>query len=166
MSDKCNPDGTPNVLFLEDVISEKWGSGTARVMCPITDPFVRHHGALGSFVRVHLLKNEDRVADIVEYCKTFPQVALVLEDNEACEKFDLPLDREGEFVAVSIKNAVIGSRKDEHDLSNLGGYRLRSHGGISEQGIPLLMSRPAKYGAETPSRQWRNFDAFDLVLNF
>ena len=166
MSDKCNADGTPNVLYLEDVINEKWGSGTARVMCPITDPFPVHHGALGSFVRVHLLANKDKVAEIMEYCKSFPQVELILQDKEACEKFDLPLDREGDFVAVSIKHAVIGSCKDEHNLSNLDGHRLRSHGGISEQGIPLLMSRPVKDGAETGSRQWRNFDAYDLVLNF
>ena len=51
MSDKAKPDGAPNVIFLEDEINGRFGPGSVRVICPITDPFVRHHGALGSFVR-------------------------------------------------------------------------------------------------------------------
>lgn len=163
MSDKSNPDGSPNVLYLEDAIAEKWGSGRARVICPITDPFVRHHGALGSFVRVHLSKKDD-LDDVLQYCKSLPEVEVALEGREAAEKYEMFPDREGDIVVIPTKNAVIGSRKDEHDLSNLGGHRLRSHGGLSEQDIPLILSEPAKKA--DPSRQWRNFDAFDLVLNY
>lgn len=162
MSDKSNPDGSPNVLYLEDAIAEKWGPGSARVICPITDPFVRHHGALGSFVRVHLSRKDD-LDDVLHFCKSFPQVEVALESSEAVAKYELHPDREGDLVVIPSKNVVIGSRKDEHDLSNLGEHRLRSHGGLSEQDIPLILSEPAR--AADLSKQWRNFDAFDLVLN-
>jgi len=166
MSEKCNDDGTPNALFLEDTIAEKWGVGTARVICPIADPFVKHHGALGGFVRVYLFDHVEEKDEILRCCNTLPQVEIALDSQTAAERFELAADREGDIAVISKKNAVIGSRKDEHDLSNLGEHRLRSHGGLSEQGIPLLMSRPAKDPSASASRQWRNFDAFDLVLNY
>jgi len=164
MSDKSNADGTPNVLFLEDAINGKWGAGAARVICSITDPFVRHHGALGSFVRVYL-KNKADVCDVARYCQSLPQVELALESEEAAKEMELAVDREGDIVVVASKHAVIGSRKEEHDLANLENHKLRSHGGISEQDIPLLMSRPMRKPAEARIGGWRNFDAFDLVLN-
>lgn len=162
MSDKSKPDGSPNVLYLEDAIAEKWGPGSARIICPITDPFVRHHGALGSFVRVHL-SNKDHLDEVLKFCQSLPQVEVAMKASDAVERFELHPEREGDIVAIPSKKIVIGGRKDEHDLSNLGEHRLRSHGGLSEQDIPLILSEPAK-DADL-SRQWRNFDAFDLVLN-
>src|SRR5437763_6369028 len=53
MNDKAREDGRPHVLYLEDLLNAQFGDGAVRVICPITDPFVRHHGALGSFVRVY-----------------------------------------------------------------------------------------------------------------
>ena len=53
MNDKSRPGGEPNVVFLEEELNRRFGDGAVRVICPITDPFVRHHGALGSFVRVY-----------------------------------------------------------------------------------------------------------------
>ena len=164
MSDKSKADGTPNVLFLEDALAAKWGPGKARVICPITDPFVRHHGALGSFVRTYVTR-EDDVDDMIKYCKTLPEVELALSAQEAQEQLELRLDREGDIVIVSKKDAVIGSRRDEHDLSNLGEHRLRSHGGLSEQDVPLLMSTPIEDSTALRNRTWRNFDVFDLLLN-
>jgi phosphonoacetate hydrolase len=41
MSDKCGDDGSPNILFLQDELERRFGTGCARVICPITDPFVR-----------------------------------------------------------------------------------------------------------------------------
>ncbi|KAF2738345.1 Phosphonoacetate hydrolase [Polyplosphaeria fusca] len=168
MSDKCGPDGKPNVLFVQDELEKKFGGGCARVICPITDPFVKHHGALGSFVRVHV--NEGHAHEVKDMCEflrggTFPQVEIVMERDEACEKMEMPPDREGDFVVISIQNAVLGSKAEEHDLSTLEGHRLRSHGGFSEQNIPLLMSTPAKMEGEPINKRWRNFDIFDLVLN-
>lgn len=164
MRDKSKDDGTPHVLFLEDQLCRRWGAGRARVICPITDPFVRHHGALGSFVRVYATRKDD-INDMLRFCQGLPEVELALSTVDAAEKLELMAEREGDIVVVAIKNAVIGSRQEEHDLSNLQDHRLRSHGGLSEQDIPLLMSRPAMDIEELRGRQWRNFDIFDLLLN-
>jgi phosphonoacetate hydrolase len=164
MSDKCDEGGRVNVLFLEDVLGEKYPAAKARVICPITDPFVRHHGALGSFVRVHLRGDKAQLEEMMGFCRGLEHVGLVLGAEEACEMFEMPIDREGDFVVVSEKNAVVGSRREEHDLSNLAGHRLRSHGGVSEQQIPLILSVPLRRKAV--GHRWRNFDAFDIALNF
>ena len=39
----------PNVIFLQDLLDDWLGRERARVILPITDPYVVHHGALGSF---------------------------------------------------------------------------------------------------------------------
>ncbi|KAL9096485.1 MAG: hypothetical protein Q9165_001482 [Trypethelium subeluteriae] len=165
MSDKSNEDGSPNALFLQDELESQFGVGCARVMCPITDPFVKHHGALGSFVRVHVRQSCDVLA-MMDLCKTFPQVEIVLTGNEAAAKFEMPLDREGDFVVVSIQNATIGAKRTEHDLTQLGAHRLRSHGGLSEQPVPLILSKPVRDRGAALKKEWRNFDIFDLALNW
>ncbi|ETI25651.1 phosphonoacetate hydrolase [Cladophialophora carrionii CBS 160.54] len=164
MSDKCNDDGTPNVLFVEEELDLKFGAGSSRVICPITDPFVRHHGALGSFVRVYLNHPEIGVKAALDHLRSFPEVLLAIDGATAAEMFEMPLDREGDIVLISQKNAVLGSRREEHALGELSDHRLRSHGGLSEQQIPLLKSLPA----DNPptDRDWRNFDAFDIALNW
>lgn len=166
MSDKSNDDGSPNILFLENVLDSRWPKSGARVICPISDPFVRHHGALGGFVRVHLTGEVEDVDEMVCYCKSLPQVENAYTGEEAASLFQMPLDREGDLVVISKKNAVIGSRKEEHDLSALQGHRLRSHGGLSEQAIPLIRSTPLTHGERTEPDVWRNFDIFDLALNW
>ena len=163
MSDKADKAGKPNILFLQDVLEENWGKGCARIICPITDPFVKHHGALGSFVRVHLA-DSTKTAEMLEFCMKLPQVEIALSGKAAAETFEMPLDREGDFIVIARKNAVIGSCATEHDLSNISGHRLRSHGGLSEQDIPLVLSVPAKE-TSLSRRWWRNFDAFHLALN-
>ncbi|EED20438.1 short-chain dehydrogenase, putative [Talaromyces stipitatus ATCC 10500] len=166
MSSKSKDDGKPNILFLEDTLAEKWGSESARVICPITDPFVKHHGALGSFVRVYV-KNSINLSDMIDFTKTLPHVEQVLDRKVAAEEYDMPVDREGDFVVISKKNAVIGSRKDEHDLSSIGDHPLRSHGGLSEQQVPLLLSRPvADVEGAKAKDDWRNYDVLDLALNW
>ncbi|ETS85394.1 hypothetical protein PFICI_03419 [Pestalotiopsis fici W106-1] len=165
MSSKCNDDGVPNILFLEDALVNKWGLGSARVICPITDPFVKHHGALGSFVRVYV-REPGNISEMIDFCKSLSQVELVLNAEEAARELSQPVDREGDFVVVSQKNAVIGSRQDEHDLSMIGDHPLRSHGGLSEQDVPLLLSRPISDDSKLRCKAgWRNFHVFDLVLN-
>jgi phosphonoacetate hydrolase len=166
MSDKANPEGTPNVLFLQDELNSRFGEGTVRVICPITDPFVRHHGALGSFVRVYRKKGAS-LAALIEHTRTLPKIELVLDGASAAARFDLPLDREGDFVAISRRDSVIGATRAEHDLSALAGHRLRSHGGLSEQAVPFILSRllNAKYRAVAESRPLRNFDMFEFALN-
>lgn len=167
MSAKSDADGNPNVLFLQDELEQRFGSGSARVICPITDPFVKHHGALGSFVRVHVPEEYKRnIGEMKDFCNGFSQVELAMLKEEGAERCETPVDREGDLVVVSTKHAVIGSKHSEHDLGALKGHSLRSHGGFSEQQVPLLMSRPVREDAMMSSRQWRNFDIFDLVLNY
>lgn len=167
MNDKCDGGGSPNILFVQDELEEKFGPGCARVICPITDPFVKHHGALGSFVRVHVSEaHTTNVEDMVEFCKGFAEVDMVLPKEEAARVFEMPEDREGDFVIVSKKNAVVGSKATEHDLSSLEGHRLRSHGGLSEQRVPLLMSKSLESSEDFAGKRWRNFDIFDLILNY
>jgi phosphonoacetate hydrolase len=163
MSDKCTENGEPNVLFIEEELDKKYGPGSSRVICPITDPFVRHHGALGSFVRVYLNRPEINVAKVIEYCKTFPQVQVAVDGATAAEMFEMPLDREGDFVLISTEHSVIGSRPSEHAMGELKDHRLRSHGGLGEEHIPLLRSLPIE---NAPSKQYRNFDVFDIALNY
>ncbi|KAL1885776.1 hypothetical protein Plec18167_001271 [Paecilomyces lecythidis] len=165
MSDKSTEAGEPNVFFLEDALHSRWPESRARVICPIADPFVKHHGALGGFVRVHLLGDKSAVGEMVEYCRGLPQVEVAYTGEEAASVFEMPLDREGDLVVVSRKDVAIGARADEHDLSQLKGHRLRSHGGLSEQAIPLLKSTPADPQYDPQDKAWRNFDIFDLILN-
>lgn len=165
MNDKSKPDGRPNVIFLEDELERRFGAAAARVICPITDPFVRHHGALGSFVRVYGRACRD-VAAMMQAAKALPGVELVVTGEEAAARFGLPPDLEGDFVALGDRSTVIGARAAEHDLSGLAGHRLRSHGGIGEQRVPFMVSEPLTpaYLAGKP-QGLRNFDIFDAVLN-
>jgi len=63
MNAKTDAFGRPNVIYLQDVLDAAFGAGTTRVILPITDPYVVHHGALGSFATVYL------AADAVDYEK-------------------------------------------------------------------------------------------------
>ena len=166
MNDKALPNGEPNVIFLEDELNHRFGAGAVRVICPITDPFVRHHGALGSFVRVYARKATDIPALMTESA-ALPGVTLVLDAATAAERFDLPLDREADFVVLGDANTAIGASRAEHDLSGLAGHRLRSHGGLGEQRVPFILSLPLtpEYRHIAATRNLRNFDIFDFVLN-
>jgi phosphonoacetate hydrolase len=172
MNDKALSDGRPHVLYLEDILNAHFGAGAVRVICPITDPFVRHHGALGSFVRVYRKKGavpglDPGIATMLHAVRALPGVDRVLTREEACARFELPYDREADLVVTGDCNTVIGARAAEHDLSALAGHRLRSHGGAFEQTVPLLLSHPvsAEYRAISESRRLRNFDIFDFALN-
>ena len=166
MNDKSAADGTANVIYLEDELNSRFGAGTVRVICPIADPFVRHHGALGSFVRVHLRQPAD-VPAMMAFTRALPGVELVLDKEQVCRQFDLPLDREGDFAVFSGRHTVVGARQQDHDLSQLAGHRLRSHGGLGEQKVPFLLSRPLNpvYRRRAQNQPLHNYDIFDFALN-
>jgi phosphonoacetate hydrolase len=166
MNDKARPSGEPNVIFLQDELNERFGAEAVRVICPITDPFVRHHGALGSFVRGYARKSAD-IPALMTASAALPGVALVLDGPDAAQRFELPLDREADFVVLGDDNTAIGACRAEHDLSGLAGHRLRSHGGLGEQTVPFILSRPLTpdYRHIAATRRLRNFDIFDFVLN-
>ncbi|MGA8031811.1 MAG: phosphonoacetate hydrolase [Casimicrobiaceae bacterium] len=160
MNAKTDAFGHPNIVFLQDVLDAWHGPEATRVVLPITDPYVVHHGALGSFATVHVAGGLDGDA-LGRRIAALPGIDAVLSRDEACERFELPPDRIGDLVVVSERLTVIGSRRSRHDLSGLDAP-LRSHGGTSEQQVPLIANRPTP---NLPSRRWRNFDAFDLALN-
>ena len=160
MNAKTDAFGRPNIVYLQDVLDGWFGKDVARVILPITDPYVVHHGALGSFATVYL--PEDRIADATKRIAALAGVELVLSRENACARFELPPDRVGDLVIVSERLTVLGSSVTRHDLSGLD-VPLRSHGGVSEQRVPLIANRPAL--SLQPGRRWRNFDAFDLALN-
>jgi phosphonoacetate hydrolase len=166
MNDKALPDGSPHVIFLEDLLNRQFGVGAVRVICPITDPFVRHHGALGSFVRVYA-KNGVAPADLARAVRSLPGIDQVLEREAAAAEYELPFDREADLVVTGDANTVLGASAAEHDLSDLAGHRLRSHGGRGEQRVPFLLSHPlnAEFRAMAQSKRLRNFDIFDFALN-
>jgi len=161
MNAKTDAFGRPNVVYLQDVLDRAFERGTTRVILPITDPYVVHHGALGSFATVYLSNPVD-LDRARRHIATLPGIDSVMPREDACERFELPRDRIGDLVVVSERLSVIGTSRDRHDLSGLDAP-LRSHGGVSEQQVPLIANRAAP---DLPSgRRWRNFDAFDLGLN-
>ena len=161
MNAKHDEQGNPKVIYLQDKVDALLGEGKGRVILPITDPYVVHHGALGSFATVYLQENLDG-EDLLRQLATIPGIDRALTNETACEEFGLANDRVGDLVLVSEKNTVIGTSASRHDLSGLE-VPLRSHGGITEQVVPLIVSR--KVG-ELPHSRLRNFDVFDVTMNY
>jgi phosphonoacetate hydrolase len=137
------------------------GDAVARVILPITDPYVVHHGALGSYATVYLPQDAD-----VETLKTeligIDGIDAVYGNQEGCARFDLANDRMGDLILVSSKHVVIGTTASRHDLSGLT-VPLRSHGGVTEQTVPLIVSQPVV--SLDQAQQLHNYDIFNLALN-
>jgi len=160
MNAKTRLDASPNVIYLQDILDGWIGAGRARVILPITDPYVVHHGALGSYATVYL--PAEAAAALLPRVAQLRGIELVLTRSDAARRFELPADRIGDLVVIAERSVVIGGAEAKHDLSGLDAP-LRSHGGLAEQQVPLIMNRSfAKLDSE---RRWRNFDAFDWVLN-
>jgi len=166
MNDKSKADGTPNIVFLEDLLDKQFGSGKTQVILPITDPYVKHHGALGSYATIYF-KQPISATAAMNLLDKQPGVELVLNRAASAKLFDLPADRIGDLVVVADRGTVLGKSKATLDLSGLGGIRLRSHGGLADRNVYLMFSRPLndKYAEIALSRQLRNFDVFEFVLN-
>ncbi|HEV8348029.1 MAG TPA: phosphonoacetate hydrolase [Vicinamibacterales bacterium] len=164
MRAKADETGVPRAVFLQDTLDEWLGAGAARVILPITDPYVLHHGSLGSCAMVYLTSAPDKVdaVDIARRIAGMKGIDLAVPHDEACERFELPADRTGDLVVFADGETVIGTRPADHDLSALDAP-LRSHGGRSEQLVPMLANRAIDIPA---SRHLRNFDAFDIALNY
>ena len=162
MKDKHLADGTPDVLYLQDLFDDWIGEGRARVILPITDPYVVHHGALGSFATVYLPDDVDTLA-MVEKVRALDGIDACYDKAEGCRVYELPEDRTGDLFVVSggpTHTKVIGTTAARHDLSGLD-EPLRSHGGLSEQVVPMITNRKT---ADLPG-ELRNFDAFAIGCN-
>jgi phosphonoacetate hydrolase len=160
MNDKHLPGGEPDVIYLQDKFDEWLGEKKARVILPITDPYVAHHGALGSFATVYLPADAN-AADMLTRLRTVDGIDVALPREDACRRFELPPDRIGDIVAISTVHKVLGTSRARHDLSGLT-EPLRSHGGITEQTVPMISNRKITLPDD---RKLRNFDIFDVALN-
>ena len=161
MKDKHLANGDPDVLYLQDVLDAKFGAGKTKVILPITDPYVVHHGALGSFATVYAYGPE--VKNIMAVIAQQDGVDVVLNKQDGCARFELPEDRMGDIIVVSggpKGSRVLGTSASKHDLSGLN-EPLRSHGGLTEQEVPVIANRKFKDAPAT----LRNFDAFALGCN-
>ncbi|MDB2422313.1 phosphonoacetate hydrolase [Paracoccaceae bacterium] len=155
MKPKHLADGSPAVVYVQDLMDNWLGDAAARVILPITDPYVVHHGALGSFATAYLPETAD-IADIVAKLQATAGITDVLTKAQAVDRFELPADRIGDIVMVSGENMTIGTSEHRHDLAALD-VPLRSHGGLTEQEVPFIANRVL----DLPSQPvLRNFDAF------
>lgn len=170
MSAKSDAQGRPQIIYLEDEIARLLGRrGDVRVVLPITDPYVAHHGALGSFANVHVGDDTDP-ATIAEALRTFDGVQATYLRADAASELALPADRIGDVVVLADAATALGKRVAAHDLSGLDAP-LRSHGAFGELAIPFVVNRrlsppaeilglgaPARSGV--PAAVVHNYDAF------
>ena len=155
MKPKHNANGEPSVVYVQDLLDQWLGEAKARVILPITDPYVVHHGALGSFATAYLPAEVD-TAEITEKLSDIEGILLVINKSEAVKRFDLPPDRIGDIVIISTENMTLGTSVDRHDLEALK-EPLRSHGGLTEQEVPFIVNRKIDLPEEP---NLRNYDAF------
>lgn len=155
MKPKHNQDNSPSVVYVQEKLDDWYGTGKTRVILPITDPYVVHHGALGSFATIYC----DSGIEIRKALGRMSELAGIdqaLSRDEAASLFELPPDRIGDIVLVSDARTTIGTSESEHDLTGLDAP-LRSHGGLSEQTVPFLLN--AEWDLPT-APNLRNFDAY------
>jgi phosphonoacetate hydrolase len=163
MNDKHLNDGSPAVLYLTDLL-ERAGVTVDDVVLPITDPYTKHHGALGSFAWLYLAADQhDRAREVLA---ALPGIEEVWNRSDSVTIYEHPIDRIGDLAVTASAHVALGSRPQDHDLSGLHGA-LRSHGGRHEQPVPLIVSKPVvgplaqRYHAHV----LRSRDIHDLVLN-
>ena len=159
MKPKHLADGSPAVIYLQDLLDEWTGKDASRVILPITDPYVVHHGALGSFATAYLPEGTD-ISAILARLAAMDDIIVALGKADACKRFELPADRIGDIVVISGENMTLGTSENRHDLAALK-EPLRSHGGLTEQEVPFIVNRPIPDLAGAPAL--RNFDAFHVA---
>ena len=160
MQPKSKSDGTPNAIYLQDILDEKLGKNESKVILPITDPYVVHHGALGSFATIYL-SDKSMVNHAISEIKKFDDIEIVLTNDVACEKYQLPQDRMGDIICMSSKHMTIGSSETAHDFTNLK-EPLRSHGGLHEREVPFISNK--KITSLESADKLNNYDAFYYAL--
>jgi phosphonoacetate hydrolase len=166
MTDMSQANGSPRVIWLQEILDEAFGNGTTTVICPITDAFVGHHGALGGFVRVycHGGCDPERARALIG---GVPGIARVWSRTEAVEEMELPYDVEADVAVMAVEGTAIGTRAAHHDLSALKGKRLRSHGSRWEADVPFILSEPLipEYANRAAVSPLRSHHIFDFAIN-
>ena len=161
MKAKTNDMGEPNAIFLEDYLQEKFPQENFKVILPITDPYVVHHGSLGSFAMVYV-ENQSIISNVIDEIKKIPEIEEVLNKQDACKTYHLPEDRSGDIICMSSESFTIGSSLDKHDLSSLK-EPLRSHGGLHEREVPFILN--SKKSNLSDQGQLYNYDAFYYAIH-
>lgn len=163
MQSKTNDDGSPKVRFIETILEQEAGI-KSRVILPITDPYVVHHGALGGFGTVYL--ENGNIEPAWKILEKLDGIEMVLSRKDAVTQFNLPPDRIGELVVLSDKHSTIGRSKEWHDLEKVK-TGLRSHGSLHTSVVPMIFNKPLnlKYEEKLQSGKARNFDLFDFLHN-
>ena len=163
MNAKVKSDGTPNVQYLEDILKSA-GIEEARVILPITDPYVVHHGSLGSCATVYVHPNH--IEPAARMLGSVRGIEEVLTRADAARTYSLPSDRIGDLFVLADRDTVVGRTPEWHDLAVVK-TGLRSHGGLHEATVPMIVNRPLKpeYADRLASGQVRNFDLFDMICN-
>jgi len=163
MNDKTDAHGAPNVRFLDDLLAAA-GIVGQRVLLPITDPYVVHHGALGSYATVYV--SSGQLGSARAALSAVPGVEAVWSRAEAAERFELPPDRIGDLVVLGDRSTVLGKSASYHDLSAVK-QGLRSHGGLHEAVVPVVVCHRVRGQHRTRMDRGEvgNADVFDLVLN-
>ena len=160
MKPKSKDDNSPNAIFLQDHLDSFFGKGKTKVILPITDPYVVHHGALGSFATIYL-DNKENLNEVISEIKKIKDIEVVLNKEEACSKYNLPNDRMGDVICMSSEYMTIGSSKNKHNLSELK-EPLRSHGGLHEREVPFIINK--KIDQIDSNKQLYNYDAFYYAI--
>lgn len=166
MSDKSNAQGEPNVIWLQDILDNKLGKNDVQVVCPITDAYVGHHGALGGFVRVWC-RGKASPEEVMSVIAAIDGVEQVLTKYDVCKLFDLPPDREGDVAVIARKDVCIGTSLSNHNLEGLSGHRLRTHGGTSESLVPVIFNYPLNNSFKIKSAfgRFKSYEVMDYALN-
>jgi len=160
MKPKSKEDGSPNAVFLQDFLDNVFGQHKTKVILPITNPYVVHHGALGSFATVYL-ENKNDLENVITEIKKIKDIEVVLTREEACLAYNLPEDRTGDIICMSSEYMTIGSSQNQHNLSGLN-EPLRSHGGLHEREVPFIVNK--KMPQIDSNTQLYNYDAFYYAI--
>ena len=166
MNERMTPDGTPNVIYLQDEIDKEFGAGAYRVVLTLKDQYVVHHSQIGGYTSVYFQSATSSEA-LINFVSTLPGVETAYDRPTACELFDLPPNRQPDVIVISSWDTGIGSSESEHNLSDLQGFPLRTHGGLSDQPVPFIVSAPLNdaYAARAASGRVRNWHIYDYVIN-
>ena len=160
MKPKSKADGSPNAIFLQDHLDKLFGKNKTKVILPITDPYVVHHGSLGSFATIYL-ENKKNLETVITEIKKIKDIEIVLDKKRACSEYNLPTDRMGDIICMSSEHTTIGSVQNKHDLSGLN-EPLRSHGGLYEREVPFIVNMKMKQ--INSEKQLYNYDAFYYAI--
>ncbi len=161
MSSKFNPDGSPDAIWLKDVL-ESHGIEDCHIVLPCADKYQGHHGSLGSAAWIYFDDQGD--ADkALEVLGSVQGVEEALSRSDVVERHGVPGEMIGDVFLLSQKNKVFGTTASEHP--NAPTY-LRSHGGLYEQKVPFVVNLPVSSGAGRGSEgPLRNFNIVDYAVN-